>query len=190
QGDETSGRRMPGDEPGSYLPDVHKLEDRFPRDNLYEEATLVARQGDYPRAVKLLKQLLKTTPDMSGVALRLVYTQLAYNLLRDGRRQEAEQYADRIDRMRVQTTLPEDLARAAQRAERDGRGGDMRRYYARFLLQQNQIRPDMRDIISEAYLKIDDSYRLEADAGEKAQAAREADEAEQRTGLQTGGRKR
>ena len=172
------------------MPDVHKLEDRFPDDNLYEEATLVARRGDYPRAVKLLKQLLKTTPDMGGVQLRLVYTQLAYNLLRDGGIQEAEQYADRIDRMRVQTTLPEDLARAAQRAERDGRGGDVRRYYARFLLQQNQIRPDMRDIISEAYLKIGDSYRLEADAGEKAQAAREADEAEQRTGLQTGGRKR
>ncbi|MHC4516582.1 MAG: tetratricopeptide repeat protein [Planctomycetota bacterium] len=155
----------------NYVPKVHKLNDHFPADNLYEEATLAARRGDYPTATRMLKQLLKEAPDMSGVQLRLVYSQLAYSLLRDGKRKEAEEYTDRIDGMRLQTTLPEDLVRAARRAERDGRGSDMRRYYARFLLQQNQIRPDMRDVIAEAYLKIGDSYRLDAEAGEKAQAS-------------------
>ena len=129
---------------------------------------MAARRGDYPQAVKLLKQLLRANPDMGRVQLRLIYGQLAYNLLRDGRKREAEVYADRIDRMRAQIALPEDLVRAARRAEKDGRGKDMRRYYARFLLQQNQVRPDMREVVAEAYLKIGDSYRVDAEAGERA----------------------
>ena len=36
----------------------------------------------------------------------------------------------------------------------------------------------MRDVIAEAYLKIGDSYRLDAEAGEKAQA----DQGEERPG--------
>ena len=51
----------------------------------------------------------------------------------------------------------------------------MRRYYARFLLQQSQIRIDMRDVIAEAYLRIGDSYRLDAEAGEKVQAERDTE---------------
>ncbi|MHC4079362.1 MAG: tetratricopeptide repeat protein, partial [Planctomycetota bacterium] len=160
----TIGRTNGGGENPNYVPKVHKLNDPFPVEDLYEEATLAARRGDYPTATRLLKQLLKESPNMSGVQLRLVYSQLAYSLLRDGKRKEAEEYTDRIDGMRLQTTLPEDLVRAARRAERDGRGSDMRRYFARFLLQQNQIRPDMRDVIAEAYLKIGDSYRLDAEA--------------------------
>jgi hypothetical protein len=157
-----------------YAPDIRKLDDRYPEDNLYEAAMLASRRGEYPKATRLLKRLLQRTPNMSTVQRRLIYGQLAYNLMRDNRLQEAEEYADRMDRLRVQTTLPEDLVRAARRAYRDGRGRDMRRYYARFLLQQSQVRSDMRDVIAEAYLRIGDSYRLDAEAGEKAQREREA----------------
>ena len=59
--------------------------------------------------------------------------------------------------------------RWARRAEAEGNGEEMRRLYARFLLQQKQIPPALQQVVVEAYLKLGDSYRLEAQAAtEKA----------------------
>jgi hypothetical protein len=47
----------------------------------------------------------------------------------------------------------------------------MRRYYARFLLQQKQVPPSLRAKIAEAYLKLGDGYRVEAEQGAEREAA-------------------
>lgn len=153
--------------PGSeHLPEVRVGKTRFRNDQLYQQALLLSRDGDYPGAVKALERLLRGNPNLSDGYLRLIYQAMAFNLLRDGRKKEANEYADRIERMMKAHSLPEDLIKAAHRAATDGRGSDMRRNYARFLLQQDQVRPDMRDVITEAYLRIADSYKMEAEAGD------------------------
>ena len=163
-----------GDRAEELRPKPQGRGEAFRDDQLYEKALFLSRQGDYPGAIRALKRLLRVNSDLSDAYKRLVFGALAHNLIRDGRKPEAEEYLDRIDRITKLQSLPEDLVTAARRAMVDGRGMDMRRYYARFLLQQDQIRPDMRDTITEAYLRIADSYRLDAEEGAKADREAEA----------------
>ena len=71
--------------------------------------------------------------------------------------------------------LPDDLLRSARRAEEAGDAAQMRAAYARFLLQQSMVPASERQAIHEAYLKLGDSYRMQAerfggDAGDEPQA--------------------
>ena len=60
---------------------------------------------------------------------------------------------------------------AAQQAADNGNLAEMRSAYARFLLQMKQASPALRKARAEAFLRLGDSYRLEADQAEDPSAA-------------------
>lgn len=134
-----------------------------PTSQLWEHAVRAAGEGDYARAVVLLEQHLTTTHPMTDVEKRLIYNQLALYLVRDGRMSEAQEYERRSSQLMSRSYLPEDLLASAHKAAESGQLSQMRKAYARFLLQQKQIPPSLRKHIAEAYLRLGDSYRLEAD---------------------------
>jgi len=138
---------------------------------LYLRALEVAAEGKFDEAIAVLQQHLAANPNLGEVEQRLVYHALAMFAVRAGRSDEATRYEAAMDRLRIGAQLPQDLLDLARRAEAEGRGADMRRYYARFLLQQRQVPPSLRDRIAEAYLKLGDGYRLEAERGAEAEAA-------------------
>lgn len=136
---------------------------------LYLRALELAADGKYDDAIAVLEGFLKANPELAEVEHRLTLQALATFASRAGRPADASRYEAAIDRLRVGAQLPQDLLDLAKQAEADGRGGDMRRYYARFLLMQKQLSPSLRERIAEAYLKLGDGYRVEAEQG----AARE-----------------
>ncbi|MEZ5966906.1 MAG: hypothetical protein R3F56_23905 [Planctomycetota bacterium] len=138
---------------------------------LYLRALEMAGQGKFDDAIATLEGHLRANPYMGEVEQRLVYHALAMFAVRAGRNEEASRYEAAMDRLRIGAQLPQDLLDLARQAEAEGRGADMRRYYARFLLQQRQVPPSLRDKIAEAYLKLGDGYRIEAEHGAERQAA-------------------
>ncbi len=71
--------------------------------------------------------------------------------------------------------MPEDLIRTAVEAEKRGDARGMRRAYANFLLQEKLVSPTMRSLIVESYLKLGDSFHLEAEQEGDSAAAEEGD---------------
>ncbi len=146
----------------------------LPRDELYTNALLVAAKGNFTEAVLLLKSYLAAHPNLSDPLRSLVCGNISFYLRKDGRGSEAVEYDIQYAKLANSHSLPEDLWRMAIAAEQRGDGLEMRRAYARLLLQQKVISPTLKALVSEAYLKLGDSYRIEAEHG--AGAAREADQ--------------
>jgi tetratricopeptide (TPR) repeat protein len=160
--------------PDPFVAPLDEPQEMLPQLEHYNAGQLAVAKGDYARAVELFEAYLKAHPNLQPFQQRIVYGSLVYCLRKLGRRNEAQAYDTRMDSLREIASLPEDLLDSARRAERAGRGVDMRRYYARFLLQQNQVGPAMRmrSVIAEAYMKIGDSYRIDAETGaEKSEEA-------------------
>lgn len=139
--------------------------------SLYLRSLELASAGKFDDAIGVLEGHLQSNPFMGEVEQRLVYHALAMFAVRAGRNEDASRYEAAMDRLRIGAQLPQDLLNLARQAEAEGRGADMRRYYARFLLQQKQVPPSLRDRIAEAYLKLGDGYRVEAESGAKREAA-------------------
>ena len=139
---------------------------------LYLRALELAAEGKFDDAIAVLEGYLKANPDLADFEQRLTLQAMATFALRAGRPNDATRFEAAIDRLRVGTQLPQDLLDLAKQAETDGRGGDMRRYYARFLLMQKQVPPSLRERIAEAYLKLGDGYRVEAEQGARTEAER------------------
>lgn len=158
-------------EPDRFVQAPRKIGD-LPDNRLWEQAVRAAGEGEYARAVVLLEKYESKAP-LTDVERRLVYNQLAYYLVKDGRLEEAQSYERRSHQIMTRSYLPEDLLGSAQKAAEQGQLAEMRSAYARFLLQQRQIPPTMRKHIAEAYLKLGESYRLEA---ERAKARAEQEE--------------
>lgn len=138
----------------------------LPDDAVYERALLLALDGDFDAACSELQGLLAKNPDMNPAVARLVHAHLAYYLRKAGRLTEAIEH-ERLARQETdRSSLPEELLEAARAAEARGDGEAMRRAYARFLLQESQLPPDMRAMVFEVLTKLGDSYRVQADAGE------------------------
>ena len=142
----------------------------LPTSKYWSEALESAGKGDLPQAILLLERYLELSPEITDVERRLVYNQIAFYLAKDGRTDEALEYERRSSQLMSRSHLPDDLLQNAHRAEQEGKLQEMRSAYARFLLQQKQIPPSLRKHIAEAYLKLGDSYRLEAEAGERKSA--------------------
>lgn len=134
-----------------------------PRGELWERAVRLAGRGRYAEAVTELERYLSSRPNMTDAERRLVYNQLAYYLVKDGRLDEAMRYERMSSQLMARTHLPEDLLRAARRAKKEGDLPGMRAAYARFLLQRKQVPPSLRAAFAEAYLELGESYRLEAE---------------------------
>ena len=155
----------PLQEPQEFLPSME----------LYDAGQRLVVKGNYDRAIVLFERYLVAHPDLHAFQLQIVYSSLAYCYQRVGRRGDAIALMARSENLKQLTALPDDLWEAARRAEVDGRGADMRRYYARFLLQQDQLgkRWASQGKISEAYMKIGDSYRIDAErSAQRAELAR------------------
>jgi hypothetical protein len=144
----------------------------------YVRALELAGKGEYDAAIRTLEEYVAENPHMAEVEQRLALQAMAMFAVRAGRVDEATKFERRIDALRTQAHLPEDLLQAARLAEAEGRGADMRRYYARFLLQQRQVPPSLRAQIAEAYLKLGDGYRIEAEKGAERAAAEERERAQ------------
>jgi tetratricopeptide (TPR) repeat protein len=163
---------MPGPDP--FRAPLQEPDEVLPNSEIYKTAQLQIAKGNPTRALELFERYLKAHPELQAHQLQLVYSNMAYCLNSLGRRQDAQAYGAKIDNLRNITALPDDLWESAHRAENDGRGIDMRRYYARFLLQQDQLgkRWASQGKIAEAYMKIGDSYRIDAEKGSQVEALR------------------
>lgn len=132
-------------------------------DDLWTRAYLFQSEGKYDEASDALLEYERINPGLKTGARMDLYTTLASFLFKAGRMEEAERYREKMRTLVSGGSLPEDLLRAAQAAWADGRFGEARRYYARFLLQRQQLTTVLRESVAEAYLRIGDSYRKAAD---------------------------
>lgn len=158
----------------------------LPTSKYWDEALQSAGKGDLSNAIMLLERYLELSPDMTDVERRLVYNQIAYYLAKDGRTEAALDYERRSSQLMSRSHLPDDLLQSAHRAEQEGKLPAMRSAYARFLLQQKQIPPSLRRHIAEAYLKLGESYRLEAEAGERKSGGGKQEPADESTDAEAG----
>lgn len=156
--------------PDPFVTPRQELDELLPSKPMYDAARLEVIGENYERAVELFEGYLAAHPELRPFQKQMVFNTLAYCLQKVGRREEALAVTAKIEDLVRLTSLPDELWKMAQLAEADGRGNDMRRYYARFLLQQDQLGVRWTDQgkVIEAYLKIGDSYRV--DAGRDLQA--------------------
>lgn len=146
----------------------------IPPSKLYNEALKASSKGDYDTASELMHRYIRANSSLHSSLLMGPYLTLAHFLHMAGRDDEAVSFELEAQRMIGASSLPEDLWRAARAAEESGESREMRRAYARLLLQQNMLTPTQYAVVSEAYLKLGESYRMEADEGAAA-AKRESD---------------
>ena len=116
-------------------------------------------------AVDEFEAVLKFQGGLTSNDRLLLYTMLARCADQVGRYEDSARYEAMAARERVPGSQPEDFLELAREAERNGDGRLMRQSYARFLLMRDQLSPLMESLVTEAYLRLGDSYRVEAEAG-------------------------
>ncbi|MCA8956993.1 MAG: hypothetical protein KDC87_13025 [Planctomycetes bacterium] len=148
-----------------FVAPLREPDQMLPNHEMYDAAQLQVAKGDYPRAIELLLAYRKAHPALQPFQQEMVLNSLAYCYQKVGKRDDARRMLGEINNLRELTSLPDDLWKLAEQAEKDQRGSDMRRYYARFLLQQDQLGKRWSDQskIAEAYMRIGDSYRIDAE---------------------------
>ncbi len=161
-------------EPNSpFVAPKHDPNMRVPSDRRYDEALLAARDRNYERAAELMHSYVRTHQHLHPSLLEGSYILLARYLRLSGRTDEAVLFEVEARKMVGAAHLPNDLWQTARAAEKNGDAREMRRAYARLLLQRELLTPSQLSVITEAYLKLGDSYRMEASLG--ADKAREED---------------
>lgn len=165
------------EQPDEAAPDPAPAVDPAPRlpslDDPVVRAFAAADQRDYATAIRLLQDHLRDTPRMAPARRANVLLALEHYASQVGDFAAAADYQRRAEALRHSHSLPEDLVQMALEAEKRGDAESMRRHYARLLLQQRQIPSALYRHVAEAYLKLGDSYRKEAD--QAAAAARRAE---------------
>jgi hypothetical protein len=132
-------------------------------------AFAAADQRDYRTAIRLLEDHLAASPRLEPSRKANVLLALQHYSSQLGDFAKSEEYQRKVEALRSSHSLPEDLLQMANEAEKAGDVESMRRNYARLLLQQRQIPSALFRHVAEAYLKLGDSYRLEAEqAGAKS----------------------
>lgn len=131
-------------------------------------AFALAESRDYKAAIALLEQHLEQSPRLDAGKKANVLLALEHYAAQIGDYAKAQDYQRKLEALRGSHSLPEDLVHMAQEAERNGDIESMRRHYARLLLQQRQIPSTLYRHVAEAYLKLGDSYRTQAEKGEAA----------------------
>lgn len=140
----------------------------MPNDPQYERALLQALDGDFAGASTTLREFLAAHPSLDPSLERLVHAHLAYYLRKAGEITGAIEHEAKARQMAGRAFLPEELLRTAREAELRGDGDGMRRAYAQFLLQEDQLPPALKALLQEAYLKLGDAYRVDAERAERA----------------------
>ena len=131
-------------------------------------AFALAEAREYKAAIELLEQHLAQSPRLDAGKKANVLLALEHYAAQIGDYAKAQDYQRKLEALRGSHSLPEDLVHMAQEAERNGDIESMRRHYARLLLQQRQIPSTLYRHVAEAYLKLGDSYRTQAEKGEAA----------------------
>ncbi len=131
-------------------------------------AFALAESREYKAAIALLEQHLEQSPRLEAGKKANVLLALEHYATQIGDYAKAQDFQRRLEALRGSHSLPEDLVHMAQEAERNGDIESMRRHYARLLLQQRQIPSTLYRHVAEAYLKLGDSYRTQAEKGESA----------------------
>lgn len=154
-------------------PPAHDPVVEAPRlDDPVVRAFAAADRHDYRGAIAQLEQVLADSPHLDPAKKTNVLLALEHYAAQLGDIPRAQEYQRRTEALRSSHSLPEDLIQMAQEAEKNGDVESMRRSYARLLLQQRQIPSALYRHVAEAYLKLGDSYRQEAEqADARAQQA-------------------
>lgn len=139
-------------------------------------AFAAADRRDYRDAIRLLEGHLAGSPGLLPAKKANILLALEHYAAQIGDFAKAQEYQRRAEALRTSHSLPEDLLQMALEAERNGDVESMRRQYARLLLQQRQVPSALTRRVAEAYLKLGDSYRLEAEQAAAAARERELEE--------------
>lgn len=136
-------------------------------------AFALAETRDYRSAMTLLEQHLAESPRLDAGRKANVLLALEHYATQIGDFTKAQEFQRRTEALRSAHSMPDDLVQMALEAERNGDVESMRRNYARLLLQQKQIPSSLYRHVAEAYLKLGDSYRTEAERGDTAAREKE-----------------
>lgn len=136
----------------------------------WNRALAAAESRDFAQAVAILDQYLASSPRMAASQQLSVLMALAHYSARRNDFRAAQEYQRRADAIEKSHSLPEDLVATAKAAAENGDQEQLRRIWARFLLQQRQVPSWLYKHVAEAYLQLGDSYRLQANTA--AEAAR------------------
>lgn len=128
----------------------------------YERALAAADQGEWRQAIDILEGYLQQSPRLAPARRANVLFALEHYAHQLGDFKATEEYRRKAEALRSSASLPDDLVQMAHEAETAGDAESVRRLWARFLLQQRQIPSSLYKHIAEAYLKLGDSYRSEA----------------------------
>jgi len=151
----------PGTESSPPAQDPAPMQPRI--DDPVIRAFAAADRHDYRTAIRLLDEHLIATPRMAAGRKANVLLALEHYATQVADFGAAQEYQRRAEALRRSHSLPEDLVQMALEAEKNGDVESMRRHYARLLLQQRQIPSSLYRHVAEAYLKLGDSYRQEAE---------------------------
>ncbi len=128
----------------------------------------LAGEGNFKAAIRVLEDWMQgegaKDPDFLK---RQNYAALSRYSWKVGNHEAAAKYDNLAESLHSYLKLPAQLFREAEEAEARGDGRLMRQAYARLLLVQSQVSPSDFDRITAAYLKLADSFRLEARQAEK-----------------------
>lgn len=149
-------------------------------DELWDRAIAASQRRDYATAVALLERYLAESPRMAPSQQMSVFLALSHYASKSGDFKKAQEFDRRARALDQSHSLPEDLVAMAQAAAESGDQANLRRAWARFLLQQKQIPSSLYPQVATAYLQLGDSYRHEANEAAEKQRLAELAETERR----------
>ncbi len=163
---------------GGTHEDTHEspkgVETRF--SDPWNRALAAAERRDFDQAITILDGYLDQRPNMVASEKLSVLMALAHYASRKNDFKAAQDYQRRADAIEKSHSLPEDLVATAKAAAEAGDQEQLRRIWARFLLQQRQVPSWLYKHVAEAYLQLGDSYRQQANAAAEAARLKELEE--------------
>jgi tetratricopeptide (TPR) repeat protein len=139
-------------------------------------AFAAADTHDYRTAIALLEQHLAETPRLEPARKANILLALQHYAAQIGDFGKSQEFQRKVEALRNSHSMPEDLIAMAAEAEKAGDIEAMRQHYARLLLQQRQIPSSLYRHVAEAYLKLGDSYRTEAEKAARASRQQELEQ--------------
>lgn len=169
----TTGER-PHADPAPHTASEHANAPRFSEP--WNRALAAAEARDFAQAVTILDEYLAARPRMAASEQISVLMALAHYSARRNDFKMAQEYQRRADAIDKSHSLPEDLVATAKAAAESGDQEQLRRVWARFLLQQRQVPSWLYKHVAEAYLQLGDSYRMQANAAAEAERRRQLEQ--------------
>ena len=132
---------------------------------------------DFASAISILEAYLDDNPRMHAAERLSVMNALSIYASRNNDLAKSLKYQQQARALEETHYLPDDLVKMAEAAVARGDQIELRRVWARFLLQQRQIPTWLYQHVAQPYLELGDSYRKDADSAAEVQRLKELDEA-------------